>query len=52
VSRLWDAESGTLLHEVSGQAIDVVVTRFSPDETRIASASRDGIGYHPDITRR
>ena len=41
VCRLWDADSGALLHEYPGHSIDVMAARFSPDGTRFASASRD-----------
>jgi WD40 repeat protein len=49
VSRLWDADSGTLLFEYPGHSIDVVAARFSPDGTRFATASRDGTVIIHDI---
>ncbi len=42
VVRLWDAGSGTLLHENPGQQTDALSAQFSPDGTRFATTSRNG----------
>jgi WD40 repeat protein len=39
--KIWDVESGQLLHELTGHANDVYSARFSPDGRRIVTASLD-----------
>jgi WD40 repeat protein/serine/threonine protein kinase len=41
-ARLWNAESGDMLHVLSGHQGGVVSAAFSPDGSRLATASHDG----------
>ncbi|NJD59096.1 MAG: WD40 repeat domain-containing protein, partial [Anaerolineae bacterium] len=49
VCRLWDAETGALLHEYPVHSVDVMDVHFSPDGTRFASISRDDTVVIQDI---
>src|SRR5262249_36314426 len=40
--RVWDAETGQELYSLKGHANEVSSVAFSPDGSRLASASRDG----------
>ena len=40
--RVWDAETGQELYSLKGHAHQVTSVAFSPDGSRLASASRDG----------
>ena len=40
--RIWDATTGDLLKELSGHTRLVTCVAFSPDDSRIFSASQDG----------
>ena len=40
--RVWDAETGQELYSLKGHASQVTSVAFSPDGSRLASASRDG----------
>jgi WD40 repeat protein/serine/threonine protein kinase len=40
--RVWDAETGQELYSLKGHAMEVTSVAFSPDGSRLASASRDG----------
>jgi WD40 repeat protein len=40
--RVWDAETGQELYSLKGHAVEVTSVAFSPDGSRLASASRDG----------
>ncbi len=41
-ARLWDAESGAVLHVLEGHTGWVLTTEFSPDGLRVVSGSQDG----------
>jgi WD40 repeat protein/serine/threonine protein kinase len=41
-ARIWDADSGALLHTLAGFGADVWRVRFSPDGQRLLTASWDG----------
>jgi len=40
--KVWDATTGTVLHTLPGHAAGIYGVAFSPDGTRIATASSDG----------
>jgi WD40 repeat protein len=40
--RVWDAETGQELYSLKGHPMEVTSVAFSPDGSRLASASRDG----------
>jgi WD40 repeat protein len=41
IGRVWDAATGTLLHELIGQANRVLCAAYSPDGQRIATGGKD-----------
>jgi WD40 repeat protein len=47
--RLWDRTSGTLLHDVRGNAGEVTAVAFSPDGTTLLTASLDGTARFWDV---
>jgi WD40 repeat protein len=41
-AQIWDVNSGTLLHTLTGHAYGIEAVAFSPDSTQLASSSSDG----------
>jgi WD40 repeat protein/transcriptional regulator with XRE-family HTH domain len=42
VAKIWDAETGNLLHELKGHTANIGMLAYSPDGTLLATASEDG----------
>jgi WD40 repeat protein len=41
IARVWDGATGKLLHEIKGHGARLSSARYSPDGTRIITASED-----------
>ena len=42
IAKIWDAETGELLHNFEGHTSEVRSAIFSPDSLRVVTASYDG----------
>jgi WD40 repeat protein/transcriptional regulator with XRE-family HTH domain len=48
-AKIWDAETGNLIHDLSGNTNTIQRVAFNPDGTRFATASEDGTAKVWDV---